>query len=243
MPKRSYASSGYELKRTKRVRPARSIKPNVKAMVQKIIRSTAEQKYAQVDSGASEFNINTLAAPQYLDLPNVNVGGQSNNRTGNKITTRALECRFTLHNNGTGNNSCAVRCMLLEVKGGAYQSNTNITNELFEPTNNGGQDTTWSGDLRDICFKTNREAFKVLKEEVIVLSGANSSSVGNGTDAECFRHWYVPNKKVIHYHDDTAAAQANVRYTMCFLARGMENDAANTDVECVAANGIYFTDV
>lgn len=239
--KRTRSASGYELHRTKRVsKPTRTA---IRSVVKAALHSASEQKFAQVDSGASEFNINSLAAPQYVDFPNIPQGTQSNQRTGNRITTRGLECRFTLHNNGTGNNSMGVRVMLVEVRGGGFQSDANITNDLFEPTNNGGSDTTYAGDLRDLCFKTNRENMRVLKEEVIILSGANSSSVGNGTAAETFRHWYIPHKRAITYADTAGTSQTNVRYSLVLLGRGMENDAANTDVECVAATGIYFTDV
>lgn len=239
--KRTRSASGYELHRTKRV--GVPTKSSVRSMVKAALHKASEQKYAQVDTGGTEITVNSLAAPRFVDFPNIPQGTQSNQRIGNRITTRAVETKFTLKNNGTGNNAMGVRCLLVEVKGGSFQSDTNITNELFEPTNNGGSDTTWSGDLRDICFKTNRENIRVLRDEVVLLSGQNSSSVGNGTDGLKFMHWYVPLKKAISYADSAGSSQTNVRYTLILIGRGMENDGAITDVEAVVANGIYFTDV
>jgi len=228
-------------KRQKKPTPTRSAARVTKAAITKVLRSVAEQKYRQNSTGNAEIIVNASTAPYFVDFPVPTVGDTVHERNGNKIHARAIESRFTLFNNGTGDNNVFVRVLVLRVDAGRYQTNSAIEADLFEGTA-GGTDTTFYADNQDLCAKVNREGLKVLKDEVIDLSAkGNSSSLGY--PASAFRHYYMGVNQTLYFMEASTADAVNIRYVICFIPRQASNDDALTGLELVNMNGMYYTDI
>lgn len=237
--KRTYSvSADGPAKKQKHTPRRKSVSRVTKSAIKRVLRETAEQKYDQSITPATEVSISNGGAPYFFDFPIISPGDDSNQRDGNKVHIRDIECKFTLFNPGTAQgDKTFVRVMLLEIPG-RYMTNSNVEAALFEPTT-GSSDLTYYGDIRDIISKTNRENFRLLRDEVIPL---NNVQQGNDGNSYTYRHWYVPVNKDVYYQDDGGLA-VSTRYALVFMNRDCANDGAVYSVELNIAAGTYFTDI
>lgn len=192
------------------------------ARVKEVIFKASETKFIQATT--VENLVTQGLAPLYYDWPSIATGVNTTNRIGNKICCMNLGFK-TLYNNNSTTLSTYVREVLLEVDGGRYNSNTDITNALFE----GAVDTTWAGDLSDMVNRIQKDGIKVLSDKTYNLA---ANAVAAFDAGQAGNTWYRSMRKTLTHRDQTTTQPTNKRYTLMILARDPANDgtvAAGTE--------------
>jgi len=211
-------------------------------------RSIAKTVHAIMNSGPTKFSqaLHTEVAllnasnPVYFDFPNPTPGAQENSRLGNTIKCKSLHVDLLLNNNSASTASgMLVRAVLLEVKAGNSFSNSDITNNLFEPTASGTQDVTAYLDIKDISATFNREPFRVLFDEVIIVSPSGPASTNAGIAQF---HYSLNRERLLRYQDGDSSSPNLNRYTVLLLARAAANDGAAITVEASGRTAMNFSD-
>ena len=186
MPKRHIKYTTYNDPVTKRPKTFKSVvikqtKPSVQAMVRRAVARSRETK--MVTNQSVEAPMSSLVSEYFYNAPVPTTGTGSNNRIGNRVDPTSLSCKFLLHNNM--NQVCHVRCMLIEIYSGLV-SNGSIQADFLESST--GTDSAPVGSLSDLIRKTNREEFRIIREEIITV-GRNNSADAMGEVAH--RAWYT----------------------------------------------------
>jgi hypothetical protein len=188
----------------------------------------------------AEVALVNAANPVYFDFPNPTPGAQENSRLGNTIMLKELAVDLIFSNNSTASSQgMLVRAILMEVIAGHSFTNSDITNQLFEPTASGTQDVTAYLDIRDISATLNREGFRVLFDEVTIVAPSTAAATNAGIAQF---HWRAKRSRLLRYPDGDTTSPVTNRYTICLFARDAANDGAAITVEASGKTAMYYSD-
>jgi hypothetical protein len=188
----------------------------------------------------TEVSLVNASNPSYFDFPTPTPGAQENSRLGNSIKTKDIAVDVILNNNSVNTQSgMLVRVALLEVKPGHSFTNSTLTTNLFEPTSSGTQDTTAYLDIRDMSATFNREAVRVLYDEVVIVSPSVSASTNAGVAQ---LHIRMPYSRLWRYQDGDTTDPIVNRLTVCLMARDAANDGTAVTVEASGSTSFTYHD-
>lgn len=225
---------------TKRFRDARYRKKvyakpttsQVRSIVQRAIYRESETKV--VSRANSEQYLNTISAsPTIITVPTPAPGSAGNQRVGNKIKGVGIGSKLLLHNNAS-NTPCWARCSLLEVFDG-QMSDGEIQNATFE----GIADSTIGvvGEVGDIIRKYDREYYRVLKDEIVPLTGLNEPGA-----VHIVNFYKKLNGQEMKFNDQFAGKPTgSSQFVWIVYVRQANNDeSVGTNVELTHTIDYYF---
>ncbi len=202
--------------------------------VKALIKGSKEVKTSS--SSSTEVALTTGVVPTYFDFPNMANGTEVNERIGNEITVTRIEAKVLYHNNGTTQNSRPVaREMILLVSGGRYQTDAQLTDNLFE----GAVDSGPLGTPQDLLRTLNTDGIRVLSDRLIKMG-----PLGVDAPAEVVKYTQISkvmNKKMI-YRDSGTATPVHDRYVLVILPVDPAADGALHTFEVNTNLRFFYTD-
>lgn len=222
---RKYAKKYAKPRARKYIKRKPKPKSSLVKMIKKVIQKTAETKMISQEmtiafgnySQSSVLNVRTLS-PSSAYMPII-VGSSSDERCGNKITTKRVMLRYVLHPlpyNATTNTANCPQDVIMWIgrvkKGVASPTATDFTN-FFQF---GAASVPPTGDLADVNAIINKDYFTVEKKMVHKIAYADFS----GTSINVAAHSYTNN-------DYKYNAIRSVDVTKCFAKNYVFNDADN----------------
>lgn len=206
---------------------------SLKSLVNAAILARSETKYSQNTS--NEVSVTQGVAPVYFDWPNLIAGTGSNGRIGNNVTLTGLGVRC-LYNNNSATNSTYIREVIMEVDGGYFKSNADITTALFE----GGTDATYSMSVDDMLRKIQKDGIRVLSDKTLLISANTVAAADSGNKQS---KWYRRMHQKLVHRDNATSQPINKRYTVMLLSRDPTNDVVITTTEASVCTEMYYKDM
>lgn len=206
---------------------------SIKVLVNQAMLARSETKYSQNTS--NEISVTNGVAPVYFDWPNLIPGTGSNGRIGNNVYLTGLGVRC-LYNNNSVAESTYIREVVMEVDGGYFRSNADITTALFE----GGTDVTFSMSVDDVLRKIQKDGIKVLSDRTLLISANTVAASDSGNKQS---KWSKRMSQKLIHRDNSTSQPINKRYTVMLLARDPHNDVNISTTEASVCTEMYYKDM
>lgn len=190
-------------------KPASLSSVSLNARIRKIALSVVETKTASAAS--TNVALQNAVGNIVFQFPNIGNGSDINERNGNSINLQKLSVDVIYNNTGTGStNKVMIRELLLKVDSGRYQTNGEITANLFEGATDSGPILTTQDMLRMI----NQDGIQVMHDRVFSLHENNNQGPLGQAHHTIVRQM---NNKILLYRDSGTSDPAVDRYVFITL--------------------------
>lgn len=233
-------NDGYSQSQRSRPNPVRTKKSfkkpsRVSSSVQRAVdRALSRRSETKMCSNISyELGLTTLSYGSLYKAPTPAQGVGDQQRIGNKVHPVGLSVKTMYHLTSTTATECWVRQLVLQVHEGSEITDAEVLASLFEGT--AGQDIAADGTLKDSLRKINRQRFRVLKDDQLILAAE-----GHNNRVAWTKNYYKLGGTMT-FHDNVAAQPVHDRYVIITIPMEADGDeSVGTTIELSYAMDFYY---
>lgn len=232
-----YSSGSNKKARTSYAAKARSA--YVRKTAKQVVTRMAEKKRLSVVF--NEKALSTLApgsSGDYVEMTNIAVGTQRNQRVGQQITLKSLELSGQLHNNAT-----PVKVVRMLVGYVTNQSTPLTSFEIFEDDGTAAWTSGPSSNTTLMLYrKINPVKFTVIKDKLFRVGGING---GDSSNTQIYKMRIPLKEKKINFEGDNAASQNQDKrlFVLMLAQRADDDEATGSVVEWTQVATLNYLDI